>query len=104
MTKPITCSKSAFWIVFGVEFAGFIHTVFTKITKAGDTYLLDYHPGGNKEKNQTNIHGNDYWKIYKENKKGKTETLGRIGHEGFEKYDKIHNEPVYIDGILMNGE
>lgn len=65
MTKPITCSKSAFWIVFGVEYADFIHTVFTKITKAGDTYLLYYYPGGNKEKNQTSTHGNNYWKIYK---------------------------------------
>ena len=79
------------------------HIQFTKKTRSGNTtYILDYHPGGNK--NQTNIHGNDYWKIYKKHKGNKLETLGRIGHEGFEKYDRIHNEPVYIDGILMNGE
>ncbi|WP_202984103.1 RHS repeat domain-containing protein [Snodgrassella sp. ESL0323] len=79
------------------------HIQFTKKTRSGNTtYILDYHPGGNK--NQTNIHGNDYWKIYKKHKGNKLETLGRIGHEGFEKYDRIHNEPVYIDGILMNVE
>lgn len=56
------------------------------------------------EKNQINIHGHDYWKIYKVRGNGKKEVIGRIGHERFEKYDRIHNEPVYIDGILMNGE
>ena len=40
-------------------------------------------------------------KFTKKNKGKKT--LGRIGHEGFEKYDRINDAPVYIDGILVKG-
>ena len=90
----------------GLNIADFIHTVFTKITKAGDIYLLDYYPGGNKEKNQTSTHGNIYMVIitgkFTKKNKGK-KILGRIGHEGFEKYDRINDAPVYIDGILVKG-
>jgi RHS repeat-associated protein len=74
------------------------HTVFTRKTGAGDTYILDYHPGG--KPGQENIHGNDYWKIYKvEN--GEKEVYGRIGHDGFKNYGDIQ-QPVYIDGVLVN--
>lgn len=46
--------------------------------------------------------------IYSDYRKGNkakdfVETVyGRIGHSGFECYDKIKNSPVYVDGVLMN--
>ncbi|GMB65890.1 RHS repeat-associated core domain-containing protein [Pectobacterium parmentieri] len=77
------------------------HTVYVKTTKSGTTYKLDYHPGGSGS--QKNIHGNDYWKVYKSTGKAPDEVLGRIGHGGFKNYDLITDSPVYIDGALMNG-
>ena len=78
------------------------HTVYVKTTKSGTTYKLDYHPGGSAS--QPNIHGNDYWKVYKSIGKGSDEVVGRIGHGKFKNYDRIQDSPVYIDGILMNGK
>lgn len=76
------------------------HVQYVKTTKSGTTYKLDYHPGGNPK--QPNIHGNDYWKIYKTN--GSEDTVfGRIGYGDFKNYELISNSPVYVDGILMNG-
>ncbi|PIT14826.1 hypothetical protein BGI32_06870 [Snodgrassella alvi] len=70
------------------------HVVFEKITKSGEIYHLDYNPSGI-------THNSDYWKVIKP--KDPIETVyGRIGHGGFERYDKIKNSPVYIDGVLMN--
>jgi RHS repeat-associated protein len=76
------------------------HTRFTKKTKAGDTYVLDYHPGAIPP--QTNIHGNDYWKTYKLDKAGNETVYGRIGHGEFGNYDEIVDSPVFIDGVLVN--
>ncbi|MEC5145417.1 DUF6531 domain-containing protein [Chitinophaga sp. 212800010-3] len=75
------------------------HTVFTRTTKAGDTYILDYHPGGSST--QPNIHGNDYWKVYKV-VDGEKVVYGRIGHEGFSNYDLITDSPVYVNGGIVN--
>ncbi|MTD29424.1 RHS repeat-associated core domain-containing protein, partial [Erwinia sorbitola] len=76
------------------------HTQYVRTTKSGATYKLDYHPGGNAS--QPNIHGNDYWKIYKVNN-GEDIVFGRIGHGEFKNYDLIKDSPVYIDGTLING-
>ena len=76
------------------------HTQYVKTTKAGTTYKLDYHPGGSGS--QKNIHGNDYWKVYRD-VNGKDVVYGRIGYGGFKNYDLITDSPVYIDGVLMNG-
>ncbi|PIT14820.1 RHS repeat-associated core domain-containing protein [Snodgrassella alvi] len=78
------------------------HIVYVKKTKSGVTYRLDYHPGGSAS--QPNIHGNDYWKVYKSTGKGSDEVLGRIGYGEFKNYDRIKDSPVYIDGKLMNGQ
>lgn len=77
------------------------HIQYVKTTKSGTTYKLDYHPGGNAK--QPNIHGNDYWKVYRANSKGEDIVYGRIGHGGFENYDLIKDSPVYVDGVLVNG-
>ncbi len=77
------------------------HIQYVKTTKSGTTYKLDYHPGSNAK--QHNIHGNDYWKIYRTNCEGEDIVYGRIGHGGFENYDIIKDPPVYVDGILVNG-
>ncbi|WP_242688836.1 hypothetical protein [Photorhabdus tasmaniensis] len=77
------------------------HVQYVKTTKSGTTYKLDYHPGGNST--QPNIHGNDYWKVYRVNKTGENVVLGRIGHGGFKNYDLITDSPVYVDSILKNG-
>ena len=77
------------------------HIVYVKTTKSGTTYKLDYHPGGNVS--QPNIHGNDYWKVYRSPQKGADEVLGRIGHGEFKNYDLIKDSPVYVDGVMMNG-
>ncbi len=58
------------------------HIQYVKTTKSGTTYKLDYHPGGNAK--QQNIHGNDYWKVYRTNSEGEDIVYGRIGHGGFE--------------------
>ncbi|NOQ75422.1 MAG: LysM peptidoglycan-binding domain-containing protein [Crocinitomix sp.] len=71
------------------------HTVFTKTTKAGDTYLLDFHPGGGD-------HTTHYWKIYLVTKKGDNIKLGRIAPPGFTNYDEITDSPLFIDGVLKN--
>ncbi|KFW98542.1 hypothetical protein KP22_21290 [Pectobacterium betavasculorum] len=76
------------------------HTQYVKTTKSGTTYKLDYHPGGSGS--QKNIHGNDYWKVYRD-VNGKDVVYGRIGHGGFKNYDLITDSPVYINGVLMNG-
>ncbi|MFP1860119.1 RHS repeat-associated core domain-containing protein, partial [Lonsdalea quercina] len=76
------------------------HIQYVKTTKSGTTYKLDYHPGGSST--QPNIHGNDYWKVYRD-VNGKDVVYGRIGHGGFKNYDLITDSPVYIDGVLMNG-
>lgn len=76
------------------------HTQYVRTTKSGATYKLDYHPGGNAS--QPNIHGNDYWKVYKV-KNGEDVVFGRIGHGEFKNYDLIKDSPVYIDGVLRNG-
>ncbi|MBI6550782.1 hypothetical protein H8A87_19425 [Xenorhabdus sp. VLS] len=73
---------------------------YVKTTKSGTTYKLDYHPGGNAK--QPNIHGNDYWKVYKVNDKGEDVVFGRIGHGDFKNYDLIKDSPVYVDRILVN--
>lgn len=77
------------------------HIQYVKMTKSGTTYKLDYHHGGNAK--QPNIHGNDYWKIYRTNSKGEDIVYGRIGHGDFENYDLIKDSPVYVDGVLVNG-
>ncbi len=77
------------------------HIVYVKKTKAGTTYKLDYHPGGSSS--QPNLHGNDYWKVYKVAGNGPDEVLGRIGYGDFKNFDLIKESPVYVDGILMNG-
>ena len=77
------------------------HIVYVKTTKSGTTYKLDYHPGGSPS--QPNIHGNDYWKVYKSTGTGPDEVLGRIGYGSFRNYDLIKDSPVYIDGALING-
>ncbi|MDX5631136.1 MULTISPECIES: hypothetical protein [unclassified Brenneria] len=77
------------------------HIVYVKTTKSGTTCKLDYHPGGSAS--QPNIHGNDYWKVYKSTGKSPDEVLGRIGHGDFKNHDLIKDSAVYIDGILMNG-
>jgi RHS repeat-associated protein len=70
------------------------HTVFTRTTKNGDTYILDHHPGGG-------IHEGAYWKIYKiEN--GNKQVFGRIGEPDFKNYDLITDSPVYIGGVRVN--
>ncbi|WP_420845705.1 RHS repeat-associated core domain-containing protein [Mixta theicola] len=76
------------------------HIQYVKTTKSGTTYKLDYHPGGSGS--QKNIHGNDYWKLYRD-VNDKDVVYGRIGHGRFENYDLITDSPVYIDGVLMNG-
>ncbi|WFQ79105.1 RHS repeat-associated core domain-containing protein [Xenorhabdus sp. SF857] len=77
------------------------HIQYVKTTKSGTTYKLDYHPGGNTK--QPNIHGNDYWKVYKVNGKGEDVVFGRIGHGDFKNYDLIKDSPVYVDRVLVNG-
>ncbi|WP_256256707.1 RHS repeat-associated core domain-containing protein, partial [Pseudomonas agarici] len=77
------------------------HVQFFRATKSGTTYKLDYHPGSSSA--QSNIHGNDYWKIYRTNKFGEDIVLGRIGYGNFKKYDLIKDSPVYVSGNLMNG-
>ncbi|WP_230675286.1 hypothetical protein [Yersinia pseudotuberculosis] len=76
------------------------HTQYVRTTKSGATYKLDYHPGGNVS--QPNIHGNDYWKIYKV-KNGEDVVFGRIGYGEFKNHDLIKDSPIYIDGTLKNG-
>ncbi|MEB6334755.1 RHS repeat-associated core domain-containing protein [Serratia rhizosphaerae] len=76
------------------------HVQYVKTTKSGTTYKLDYHPGGSST--QPNVHGNDYWKVYRD-VNGKDVVYGRIGHGEFKNYDLIKDSPVYIDGVLMNG-
>ncbi len=68
--------------------------VFTRTTKHGDTYIIDYHPGGG-------VHVGDYWKIYKV-VNGKKQVYGRIGGSNFKNHDLIKDAPVYIDGVLQN--
>lgn len=75
------------------------HTAFTRTTKAGDTYVLDYHPGGTAT--QANIHETPYWKVYKE-VNGEQEVFGRIGPKDFANYDRITDSPVFINGKLVN--
>ncbi|WP_407268871.1 RHS repeat domain-containing protein [Tenacibaculum maritimum] len=75
------------------------HTVFTRTTKSGDTYILDYHPGAVAP--QSNIHKTDYWKVYKI-EKGQDVIYGRVGPKGFENFDKITDSPVFVDKVLMN--
>ncbi|EOA0527554.1 RHS repeat-associated core domain-containing protein, partial [Salmonella enterica subsp. enterica serovar Altona] len=70
------------------------HVVFVKTTKSGEVYHLDYNPAGK-------THGSDYWKVIKPNDPVET-VYGRIGHGGFDHYDRIKNSPVYVDGTLMN--
>ncbi len=70
------------------------HTVFTRTTKAGDTYILDFHPGGG-------IHQSEYWKVYKV-VNGEKVVFGRIGTGRFENFGQITDSPVFIDGILRN--
>ncbi|MDP9783043.1 RHS repeat-associated core domain-containing protein [Pseudomonas fluorescens] len=77
------------------------HVQYVRSTKSGATYKLDYHPGGSPT--QPNIHGNDYWKVYKVNKSGEDVVFGRIGHGDFKNYDLIKDSPVYVNGTLMNG-
>ncbi|WP_137940360.1 RHS repeat-associated core domain-containing protein [Chitinivorax sp. B] len=77
------------------------HIQYVRTTKAGTTYKLDYHPGGSPT--QPNVHGNDYWKVYKVGKNGEDVVFGRIGHGEFKNYDMIKDSPVYVDGVLMNG-
>ena len=77
------------------------HVQYVRSTKSGATYKLDYHPGGSPT--QPNIHGNDYWKVYKVNKAGEDVVFGRIGHGDFKNYDLIKDSPVYVNGTLMNG-
>ena len=76
------------------------HTQYVRSTKSGATYKLDYHPGGSPT--QPNIHGNDYWKVYKV-VDGEDVVFGRIGHGEFKNYDMIKDSPVYVDGVLVNG-
>ena len=78
------------------------HIQYVRTTKSGATYKLDYHPGGSPS--QPNIHGNDYWKIYKTNASGKDDVFGRIGYGSFKNYDLIKDSPVYVDNVLMNGK
>ena len=75
------------------------HIQYVKKTKSGTTYKLDYHPGGSPS--QPNIHGNDYWKIYRE-ANGSDVVYGRVGYGEFKNYDLITDSPVYIDRILVN--
>ena len=53
--------------------------------------IYKYHPGGSSS--QPNIHGNDYWTIYKTNKAGEGIVFGRIGYGEFKKYDLIKAHP-----------
>ena len=76
------------------------HTVYTRRTKAGATYSLDYHPGAVAP--QSNIHGTPYWKVYKV-EGGSKVVYGRIAPSGFKNYDQITDSPLYIDKILVNG-
>lgn len=62
----------------------------TRATKSGNKDALDYHPGGGD-------HKSDYWKVYRNG-----EVQGRIGPKHFEKYERIVNSPVFVDGVLMN--
>ncbi len=76
------------------------HTVFVKTTKKGKTYGLDYNPS--TAPNST--HKVPYWKvkIIKNNNYANGDAIGRIGQKGFDKYNRIIDSPVYIDGKLMN--
>ena len=76
------------------------HTTYTRTTKSGDIFVFDYHPGGTE--NNPNLHGNDYWKIYKIGSNGEKVVYGRIGHTDFKNFDNIKDSPVYKDSILMN--
>ena len=76
------------------------HTAYTRTTKSGDTYILDYHPGGGP--GQVTTHGTEYWKIYKE-VDGSKVVYGRIAPDGFHSFDQITNSPVYVNKVLMNG-
>ena len=66
------------------------HTQFVRKTKRGMTDVLDYHPGGG-------THETSYWKVYRNG-----EVQGRIGPDGFKKYERIIDSPVFIGGALMN--
>ncbi|CAI0742559.1 Uncharacterised protein [Serratia rubidaea] len=70
------------------------HVVFEKTTKSGEVYHLDYNPSGK-------THNGDYWKVIKSNDPVES-VYGRIGHGNFERYNRIKNPPVYVDGVLMN--
>ena len=76
------------------------HTAYTRTTKSGDTYILDYHPGGGPD--QVTTHGTEYWKIYKE-VDGSKVVYGRIAPDGFHSFNQITNSPVYANKVLMNG-
>ncbi len=75
------------------------HTQFSRTTKAGDKYILDYHPGSTPT--QANLHGTPYWKVYKE-VNGEKQVLGRIAPEGFENYGQITDSPVFVNGARVN--
>lgn len=77
------------------------HTVFSKTSKSGAVYTLDYHPGPSSSNNST-IHNAPYWKVYyQENSNAPKTLLGRIAPSGFINYDRI-KEPLYIDGKKSN--
>lgn len=79
------------------------HTVFIRTTKSGKKYGLDYNPAN--KGNST--HGVPYWKVKvigKNDSVDKGRAIGRIGGQGFEKYDKIKDSPVYINGNLVNSQ
>ena len=70
------------------------HTIFTRTTKHGSTYILDHHPGGG-------IHQGSYWKVYKI-VGGEKVVLGRIADSSFVNFGRIMDSPVYINGGIAN--
>jgi hypothetical protein len=75
------------------------HTVYTKVSKSGKLYTLDYHPG-------KGIHGGDYWKgsYQKPAKTGfqnKKVDLFRVG-KNLKKIDKL-KAPTYSNGQKVGG-
>ncbi|MER3250383.1 hypothetical protein [Salmonella enterica] len=101
MLAVMTCF---FTYMKNVSFLGWniiAHRIGYQYSYIFNSMKLDYHPGGNAK--QPNIHGNDYWKVYRTNSNGEDIVYGRIGHGGFENYDLIKDSPVYVDGVLVNG-
>ncbi|AKJ30736.1 PAAR domain-containing protein [Caldimonas brevitalea] len=71
------------------------HVYYTRTTKSGTEYRLDYNPDGK-------LHGVDYWKVLRIDSQSEKTVLGRIAHGPFKNYDLINDSPVYVDGVLVN--